>query len=138
MAFEGNRKPQAMEARTPEQWRVVLVTRDLPPEQAAENIGRGELWFSRRMTREILALTLEEQGATLLEQLDSTPDLTGRERELGRLLIRGFTCRAAAATLGTSEQAIATHLANLERKLRVNGRHSLALRLASSTQARPA
>jgi DNA-binding NarL/FixJ family response regulator len=232
VAFEGNRRPHSMEALAQDRWRVVLVTRDLPPETAAEqpielprlrftgtvtsvrrgdgspsdpdlvvldcagaadhglellasthrrwpsaaillvgapddarwlasamrlgargalsggadmaqigaaaeNIGKGELWFSRRRTREILALALEEQGAALLEHLDATPDLTEREREIGRLLILGLTGRVAAAALGISENAVASHVANLERKLRVHGRNSLAVRLASVAQARP-
>ena len=57
------------------------------------------------------------------EELDR---LSPREREVMRLIARGFTYREAASELFLSVKTIETHVSSVLRKLQLSDRHELA------------
>ncbi len=62
--------------------------------------------------------------------------LTGREREIARLVAGGSTTRAIAELLTLSERTVETHIAAAYRKLGVSSRQALASLLADSAASR--
>ena len=62
---------------------------------------------------------------------DDLDALTPREREVLRLIARGYTYREAAQELVLSERTIETHVSSVLRKLQLSNRRELA-RWASS------
>lgn len=62
---------------------------------------------------------------------DST--LTGREREVARLVAAGHTARAIADTLVISERTVESHVASVYRKLGVSNRQELTAVLAEAS-----
>ncbi len=99
---------------------------------AADAIRRGELWFSRRTTRQVLAAMLGAQRALLREHLEHAPDLTDREREVARRAIDGLSRQAIALELQITPRAVGDHLVNIYRKLRIHRRPELLLRIAAA------
>ena len=103
------------------------------PEQvseAAERIRLGELWFSRRLTREILTVEVQEHRSLLLEHLAESPDLTDRERDVARHAVQGMSTAAIADALGFQEITVQDLMQRAYRKLHAKRRSELILRLA--------
>jgi DNA-binding NarL/FixJ family response regulator len=98
--------------------------------EAAERIRQGELWFSRRLTQEILSIELQEHRSLLFEHLAESPDLTDRERDVARHAVQGMSHAEIAAALGLEEPAVKDLMQRAYRKLRANHRSELILRLA--------
>ena len=71
---------------------------------------------------------LTATGATRRRRGDAT--LTGREREVARLVAAGHSARAIADTLVISERTVETHVASVYRKLGVANRQELTKLLA--------
>lgn len=98
------------------------------PPAAREEFGRavrsvlaGEMWFSRRKMQDLIAAAggeVEENGG---------PALTPREREVLKLLCRGYRNKEIMASLGVSEQAVKSHLNRVMKKFNVSDRLQLAL-----------
>jgi DNA-binding NarL/FixJ family response regulator len=66
-------------------------------------------------------------GPAAAAPIDSELDaLTGREREVLRLIARGYTYREAAAELVLSARTIETHVSSVLRKLQLSNRRELA------------
>jgi RNA polymerase sigma factor (sigma-70 family) len=57
---------------------------------------------------------------------DELDALTPREREVLRLIARGYTYREAAQELVLSERTIETHVSSVLRKLQLSNRRELA------------
>jgi DNA-binding NarL/FixJ family response regulator len=57
---------------------------------------------------------------------DDLDALTPREREVLRLIARGYTYREAASELVLSERTIETHVSSVLRKLQLSNRRELA------------
>jgi DNA-binding NarL/FixJ family response regulator len=106
--------------------------------EAAEHIHDGELWFSRRLTQEILSINLQEQRSLLLEHLAESPNLTDRERDVARHAIHGLSNREIARELALNEPAVQDLLQHAYRKLRAHRRSELILRLALGHRVEPA
>lgn len=101
------------------------VTKSISGPELAEAVRRvaaGEAVFSPRLAGFVLdAFTGEE--ATSDDELDR---LTPREREVMRLIARGYTYREAAADLFLSVKTIESHVSAVLRKLQLSDRHELA------------
>lgn len=98
--------------------------------RAVEGIRQGELWFSRRLTQEILSIELEDHRSLLVEHLAESPDLTEPEREVALQAMQGLGTGEIARTLGLAEIEVQGLVRRAYRKLRRNRRSELILRLA--------
>lgn len=85
---------------------------------AVRSIAEGSAVFSAELAGHLLDLDLGEQI--------TDPDwdaLTGRQREVLRLLARGATYREIAADLVVSTKTVETHVRHILQKLQVTNRH---------------
>jgi DNA-binding NarL/FixJ family response regulator len=96
---------------------------------AIVRVASGDAVFGPRLAGFVLdAFAGEDAAPTADEDLDS---LTPREREVLRLIARGYTYREAAQELVLSARTIETHVSSVVRKLQMSNRRELA-RWASS------
>jgi DNA-binding NarL/FixJ family response regulator len=92
---------------------------------AIERIAEGDVVFSPRLAGFVLD-AFRETPAVADEPLNPELDqLTAREREVLRLLARGFSYREIAAELFISVKTVETHASNVLRKLQLSNRHQL-------------
>ena len=101
------------------------VTKSISGEDLAEAVRRvaaGDAVFSPRLAGFVLD-SFTGEVATSDDELDR---LTPREREVMRLIARGYTYREAAAELFLSVKTVETHVSAVLRKLQVSDRHELA------------
>jgi DNA-binding NarL/FixJ family response regulator len=82
---------------------------------AIRAVARGEMWLSPQVTE--LALGRRETG----------PALTPRQREVLRLLARGYSNDRIAQELGLRERTVKNHVSRLYRKLGVRSRTEAVL-----------
>jgi DNA-binding NarL/FixJ family response regulator len=102
------------------------VTKTIGPEQLAEAIGRvkaGDAVFSPRLAGFVLDAFA---GGLPVEIDDELERLTAREREVLRLIARGFAYKQVASRLNLSVKTIETHVSAVLRKLQLSNRHELA------------
>jgi DNA-binding NarL/FixJ family response regulator len=101
---------------------------------AIRAVHAGESVFSPATARQLNAGLRQE--AQRREREDRLAQLTGREREVLRLIVEGRTNKEAAASLGISHRTVETHRENILRKL---GMRSVAelTRLAMETGLLP-
>ena len=89
--------------------------------QAIQAAHRGDIYVHPAMTRALL-----QQPVTTQHRRDSQPEqLTPREIDVLRLLVRGNTNRQAAELLGLSVRTVENHRANLMGKLGLDSRVDL-------------
>ena len=95
-----------------------------------ETVHRGQIWVN------------DEELKFVLDALTSPPPvqssrdhqaLTGREKQITRLIAEGLTNRQIAAELGLNENTLKTCLRNLFNKLHVATRSELVIELAART-----
>lgn len=98
--------------------------------EAAERIRQGELWFSRRLTQEILSIEVQDHHSLLVEHVAESPTLTDRERDVARHAVQGLANAEIAEALGLPEGAVQELMRLAYLKLRKNHRSELLLRLA--------
>lgn len=101
------------------------VTKSISQEDLVEAVRRvaaGDAVFSPRLAGFVLD-AFTGDVATSDDELDR---LTPREREVMRLIARGYTYREAAAELYLSVKTVETHVSAVLRKLQVSDRHELA------------
>ena len=108
------------------------VTKTVSGEELADAVRRvaaGDAVFSPRLA----GFVLDAFSATpAVPAQDSELDLlTARERDVLRLIARGYTYREAAAELFLSPRTVETHVSSVLRKLQLSNRRELA-RWASS------
>jgi DNA-binding NarL/FixJ family response regulator len=102
------------------------VTKTIAPAELADAIGSvadGDAVFSPRLAGFVL------DAFAAAPDPGSDPDLdvlTPREREVLRLLARGFTYKEIARELDIALKTVETHASNVLRKLQVSNRHELA------------
>jgi DNA-binding NarL/FixJ family response regulator len=97
--------------------------------EAIVRVASGDAVFGPRLAGFVLDAFAGEDAAPVAdEDLDS---LTPREREVLRLIARGYTYREAAQELVLSARTIETHVSSVLRKLQMSNRRELA-RWASS------
>jgi DNA-binding NarL/FixJ family response regulator len=105
------------------------VTKSIAPLDLIEAIYRvaaGDVVFSPRLAGFVLdAFTTTEPAAELA--LDPDLDLlTPRERQVLRLIARGYTYKDVATELAISPKTVESHVSSVLRKLQLSNRHQLS------------
>jgi DNA-binding NarL/FixJ family response regulator len=91
---------------------------------AIVRVASGDVVFGPRLAGFVLdAFSGNSAGPAPTDDLDA---LTPREREVLRLIARGYTYREAAAELVLSERTIESHVSSVLRKLQLSNRRELA------------
>jgi DNA-binding NarL/FixJ family response regulator len=102
------------------------VTKTISADELADAINRvaeGDVVFSPRLAGFVLDAF---RDAPVTPSVDPDLDqLTPREREVLRLLARGYAYKEIAAELFISIKTVETHASNVLRKLQLSSRHQL-------------
>ena len=103
------------------------VTKTISPEQLADAVRRvadGDAVFSPRLAGFVLDAFAARADVPVADpELDQ---LTNREREVLRLLARGYAYKEIAKELYISIKTVETHVSNVLRKLQVSNRYELS------------
>jgi DNA-binding NarL/FixJ family response regulator len=89
---------------------------------AIRRIAEGDAVFSPRLAGFVLDAFADGGGASVDPDLDQ---LTVREREVLRLIARGYAYKEVARQLSLSVKTIETHVSSVLRKLQLSSRHEL-------------
>ena len=90
---------------------------------AIERVASGDAVFSPRLAGFVLdAFAGTIEVAAVDEDLDR---LTEREREVMRLIARGYSYKEVGSTLFISIKTVETHMSSVLRKLQLSSRHEL-------------
>lgn len=102
------------------------VTKTIEPADLADAIRRidsGDAVFSPRLA----GFVLDAFAGALPSDVDTELDqLTSRERDVLRLIARGFAYKQVARKLNISIKTVETHVSSVLRKLQLSNRHELA------------
>ncbi len=93
--------------------------------QAVHRVGAGDAVFSPRLAGFVLDAFAGSGGtgaATIDPELDQ---LSPREREVLRLIARGYTYKEVARDLTISAKTVESHVSSVLRKLQLSTRHEL-------------
>ena len=94
---------------------------------AVRRIAAGDAVFSPRLAGFVLDAFANGPAPGQQPSLDPELDqLTGREREVLRLIARGYTYKEIARELFISIKTVETHVSSVLRKLQLSTRHQLA------------
>jgi DNA-binding NarL/FixJ family response regulator len=102
------------------------VTKTIAPDELVDAITRvrgGDAVFSPRLAGFVLDAFADVAPAAADPELDQ---LTPREREVLRLIARGYAYKEVARDLGISAKTVETHVSSVLRKLQLSSRHQLA------------
>jgi DNA-binding NarL/FixJ family response regulator len=102
------------------------VTKTIAPVDLIDAIGRvrdGDAVFSPRLAGFVLDAFAGAAPAAADPELEQ---LTPREREVLRLIARGYAYKEVARDLGISTKTVETHVSSVLRKLQLSSRHQLA------------
>ncbi len=92
--------------------------------RAVEAVASGDAVFSPRLA----GFVLDAFGAVAGEQAESNDELdrlSAREREVMRLIARGYSYKEVASELFISIKTVETHVSAVLRKLQLSSRHEL-------------
>lgn len=78
----------------------------------------GELWLSRKLTKELIIAYRSKDNIVL----KTSANLTSREKEIMQLLVLGASNIQIAEELFVSENTVKTHLHNVFKKIKVKNR----------------
>lgn len=102
------------------------VTKNISGEElvaAVERVAIGDAVFSPRLAGFVLDAF---SGQVEMSQVDEELDLlTEREREVMRLIARGYSYKEVAKDLFISVKTVETHMSSVLRKLQLSSRHEL-------------
>ncbi len=101
------------------------VTKTIAPDDLAEAVRRvheGDAVFSPRLAGFVLDAFATDPRVGADPELDL---LTSREREVLRLIARGYAYREVARRLHLSVKTVETHVSAVLRKLQLSNRHEL-------------
>ena len=102
------------------------VTKNISGEElvaAIERVASGDAVFSPRLAGFVLDAF---SGQIEMSQVDEELDLlTEREREVMRLIARGYSYKEVAKDLFISVKTVETHMSSVLRKLQLSSRHEL-------------
>lgn len=94
--------------------------------EAIERVADGDAVFSPRLAGFVLdafaGMPAEESPASVDPELDQ---LSAREREVLRLIARGYTYKEVARELSIAIKTVETHVSAVLRKLQLTSRHQL-------------
>ncbi len=102
------------------------VTKTIEPAELASAIRRvdaGDAVFSPRLAGFVLDAFA---GAIPTEEDPELDQLTSREKDVLRLIARGFAYKQVARKLEISIKTVETHVSSVLRKLQLSNRHELA------------
>lgn len=106
------------------------VTKTISGEELVAAIGRvadGDAVFSPRLAGFVLDAFASAGISADLASVDEDLDrLTEREREVMRLIARGYSYKEVAKELFISIKTVETHMSSVLRKLQLSSRHELA------------
>jgi DNA-binding NarL/FixJ family response regulator len=103
------------------------VTKTIAADELREAVVRvhgGDAVFSPRLAGFVLDAFASDEPVPLDPELDR---LTTREREVLRLIARGYTYKEVASRLCLSVKTIETHVSAVLRKLQLSNRHQLTV-----------
>jgi len=89
---------------------------------AVRRVNEGDAVFSPRLAGFVLDAFADTHPQVLDPELDR---LSAREREVLRLIARGYTYREVAGELHLSVKTVETHVSSVLRKLQLSNRHQL-------------
>ncbi|MCK6089791.1 LuxR C-terminal-related transcriptional regulator [Micrococcus endophyticus] len=97
---------------------------------AAVRVAGGDAVFSPRLAGFVLDAFRGAAAPAAAPASPAVPDedvdrLSAREREVMRLIARGYTYREAGAELFISDRTVETHVSSVLRKLQLSNRHEL-------------
>jgi RNA polymerase sigma factor (sigma-70 family) len=94
---------------------------------AVRRVAAGDVVFSPRLAGFVLDAFAGAAPESFTESaLDAELDqLTPRERQVLRLIARGYTYRDIATELGISNKTVESHVSSVLRKLQLSNRHQL-------------
>jgi len=101
------------------------VTKTITPDELAAAVDRvlaGDAVFSPRLAGFVLDAFRGQLSAGLDPEMDQ---LTPRERDVLRLIARGFTYKEVGVDLHLSVKTVETHVSSVLRKLQLSNRHEL-------------
>lgn len=102
------------------------VTKTIEPDELSEAIERihaGDAVFSPRLA----GFVLDAFAGAIPSDVDPELDqLTSREKDVLRLIARGFAYKQVARKLNISIKTVETHVSSVLRKLQLSNRHELA------------
>jgi DNA-binding NarL/FixJ family response regulator len=102
------------------------VTKTISADELADAVARvaeGDVVFSPRLAGFVLDAFRDSPVAPAIDpEIDQ---LTPREREVLRLLARGYAYKEIASQLFISIKTVETHASNVLRKLQLSNRHQL-------------
>ncbi|MGH2640833.1 MAG: response regulator [Actinomycetota bacterium] len=101
------------------------VTKTIAPDELVEAVRRiheGDAVFSPRLAGFVLDAFATEPRSGADPELDL---LTSREKEVLRLIARGYAYREVAKRLHVSVKTVETHVSAVLRKLQLSNRHEL-------------
>jgi len=102
------------------------VTKTIAPDELVGAIGAvaaGDAVFSPRLAGFVLDAFASEAPPATDPELEQ---LTPREREVLRLIARGYAYKEVARDLGISVKTVESHVSSVLRKLQLSSRHQLA------------
>ena len=102
------------------------VTKSIAPDDLAEAVRRvheGDAVFSPRLAGFVLDAFASDLPTSADPELDQ---LSPREREVLRLLARGYRYKEIATKLSISIKTVETHVSAVLRKLQLSSRHELS------------
>lgn len=102
------------------------VTKTIEPQDLADAVRRidaGDAVFSPRLAGFVLDAFA---GAMPSEEDPELDQLTSREKDVLRLIARGFAYKQVARKLSISIKTVETHVSSVLRKLQLSNRHELA------------
>ena len=102
------------------------VTKSIAPDELAEAVRRvheGDAVFSPRLAGFVLDAFASELPTSADPELDQ---LSPREREVLRLLARGYRYKEIASKLSISIKTVESHVSAVLRKLQLSSRHELS------------
>jgi DNA-binding NarL/FixJ family response regulator len=94
--------------------------------RAVLTVSAGDAVFSPRLAGFVLDAFADEPGTAPVSGLDPKLDqLSPREREVLRLIARGYTYKEVARDLTISTKTVESHVSSVLRKLQLSTRHEL-------------
>ncbi|GAA3243601.1 response regulator [Nonomuraea angiospora] len=90
---------------------------------AIRRVAEGDAVFSPRLAGFVLDAFASSEAPSIDPELDS---LTQREREVLRLIARGYAYKEIAKELFISVKTVETHVSSVLRKLQLSNRHELS------------
>lgn len=94
-------------------------------QRVVETIREGEVWVGQRLMARLVEAVTPSQGEG--REAESLSDLTGREREVARLVGQGMVNKQIARQLDISERTVKAHVNSIFRKTGTGNRLELAL-----------